>query len=439
MFLGTIPDKVRKILKHYIPHLGPKVSVLCSGNFTFESLLRHNGYKGEIVSNDVSIYTCSVGWALTDVDFRLEIKEPSMEWILPYLEDPISRAAAVLIFFDMSSHYKQKNDYQVRMWNSYRRQFDVLHKKMVDKLTAFKQQVRIDRFCAEDMKLRLAVDSDVTLAAFMPTYKGGYESLYRVMDTVFDWDKPDYEIFEQTEEFYQHWLDTVQSRWLIMSEHALHDINPNIGLPDTIVEKNRSITCRIYGNIRVNHYYIPRPTHIKPFLYPAISDNDIRKDSKVELAICKDSRQMQYLRQVYVGAAIKLSQEPPACFYVLVDGHLAGAIGLDLGKYGGPDASLIYMLFDFALPSKYARLSKLIVMAALTHEVKTLLEKKFVNRFTQLLTTAFTNKPVSMKYRGVMNLEKRRDGYLKYGGPMGQYSLQEAFEQWWKKHGKKTK
>ena len=45
-----------------------------------------------------------------------------------------------------------------------------------------------------------------------------------------------------------------------------------------------------------------------------------------------------------------------------------------------------------------------------------------------ILTTAFTDKPVSMKYRGVYELMKRGEGFLQYTTQAGTITTKEAIE-----------
>ena len=46
-------------------------------------------------------------------------------------------------------------------------------------------------------------------------------------------------------------------------------------------------------------------------------------------------------------------------------------------------------------------------------------------------TTAFTDKPVSMKYRGLFDVHSRGEGRINYVGQAGRWSLEEGY-QWWK-------
>ena len=53
----------------------------------------------------------------------------------------------------------------------------------------------------------------------------------------------------------------------------------------------------------------------------------------------------------------------------------------------------------------------------------------------KIWTTAFTDKPVSMKYRGPMKLLKRGEGFLNYGAPWTDLPEVEIYPRWWKTQG----
>ena len=70
-------------------------------------------------------------------------------------------------------------------------------------------------------------------------------------------------------------------------------------------------------------------------------------------------------------------------------------------------------------------------------EAKQLVQRPLAHLVTSLSTTAFTNRPVSMKYRNLMKLGSRKpaeDGahefQLQYEGPMGEWTLQEGLKMW---------
>ncbi|HEY5497776.1 MAG TPA: hypothetical protein VIK19_05540, partial [Syntrophales bacterium] len=93
----------------------------------------------------------------------------------------------------------------------------------------------------------------------------------------------------------------------------------------------------------------------------------------------------------------------------------------------------VYMLSDFVVNSRIKRLSKLLLLVTKTKELRRMLSKKFLNSADFILTTAFTDKPVSMKYRGMYKLLKREEGFLQYVTDCGTLSLNEVIETWKKK------
>ena len=64
MFIGSINRYMRCVLESAASQWrGLDVYVACSGNFTVERILSRCGV-GRIFSNDVSIYSCALGWHL---------------------------------------------------------------------------------------------------------------------------------------------------------------------------------------------------------------------------------------------------------------------------------------------------------------------------------------------------------------------------------------
>jgi hypothetical protein len=118
-------------------------------------------------------------------------------------------------------------------------------------------------------------------------------------------------------------------------------------------------------------------------------------------------------------------------FGLLLNGRLAGAFAF--AAPGGPlKFGDTYLMSDFAVQSSVPRLSKLVLACILSTEVRDILEQKLAQNVRTIGTTAFTDKPVSMKYRGVFDLHSRKEGRLNYLGEAGKWSLEDALT-WWQK------
>jgi hypothetical protein len=93
--------------------------------------------------------------------------------------------------------------------------------------------------------------------------------------------------------------------------------------------------------------------------------------------------------------------------------------------------------------SAYPRLSKLIVMLAIAGETRQMIERLLERRVREVFTTAFTDRPVSMKYRGILELHKRGQTpegqkFLNYGAPFNTLTWQETLTLWLTKYGSRS-
>ena len=140
---------------------------------------------------------------------------------------------------------------------------------------------------------------------------------------------------------------------------------------------------------------------------------------------------MNAIRSQYLAQHITPC-DAPRNYAVLSAGKLIGAFSFALPR--GPLPCDLYLLSDFAVrPTPHKRLSKLILACVLSTEVRHDLEQWLCSRIRALGTTAFTDKPVSMKYRGLFAVHSRGEGMVNYIGPTGRWTLQEGFR-WWKQN-----
>jgi hypothetical protein len=85
--------------------------------------------------------------------------------------------------------------------------------------------------------------------------------------------------------------------------------------------------------------------------------------------------------------------------------------------------------------TRYARLSKLVLQMAVAGQTRRLVERIRQIRTRTLTTTAFTDRAVSMKYRGVLQLYKRgqtKEGqkFLVYSSAFNTRTWTETLTQW---------
>ena len=145
-----------------------------------------------------------------------------------------------------------------------------------------------------------------------------------------------------------------------------------------------------------------------------------------------DSRRFNFLRERYLSRGIDFVNGAKH-YLVMLDGKLAGGIAYQRSQYG--DVTDLYLLSDFSIV-RAGKISKLIALLATSRELTRHVERVYGQRFTHLYTTAFTDKPISMKYRGVFEVSSRKPGMVNYVSEIRPDPLQQLYGIWWRRHAK---
>ncbi len=165
----------------------------------------------------------------------------------------------------------------------------------------------------------------------------------------------------------------------------------------------------------------------EPFQYTAVDPAALTPESTVAV-VPADSARLNFLKDHYLSKGI--AHVPGEMnFLVYLDGSLAGGFIYAREKFGG---SGLYLLSDFAI-SRQRKLSKLIAFLATCGTPVSMFERRYLIRVSALATTAFTNKPVSMKYRGIFRLVSRKPGMLNYESATRREDPQELYRLWYRK------
>lgn len=431
MFIGSINSKIRNLIFTEKKLFRERnICVGCSGNFTVEQILQ--GIGCQIWSNDIALYSSLIGNYLAGKPMRLEIADASYGWIVPYIEaDGVSRMAAVFLLFEMLKQEKGNNLQQIRLYRHYREHFDEFHRASSQRIAKTLDEVRIDDYTMIDAHdLYRDLSDDWIRIAFLPTYVGGYEKLYDRLDRIFSWDAPRYEVL--TKERYEETISFMRrGPYLYLADYDRGDD----GL-FSVVKTGRLRSVYLYSNLPFRRsWVIPSNESKKTDLALLPDDHQITPESRLTFR-STDNHHMNYYKNLFLKKGIDhVSGLSP--LFVFLDGYLFGFLLFDVIRYGMDQdkaTSGIYMLSDFVIASPIARLSKLLLMATRTRELQQILKEKFIQAVDFLLTTAFTDKPVSMKYRGIYKLIKRGEGFLQYMIPAGEITAEEAIRTWIRKY-----
>jgi hypothetical protein len=431
MFVGSINSKIRNLIfteKEIFK--GRKICVGCSGNFTVEQILQ--GLDCEIWSNDIALYSSLIGNHLINRPMRAEITEPGYAWLEPYMKDGgIDRIAAVSLLFEMLKHEKGNNLNQCRMFAHYRNNFNEYHDQSCRRISKAIELIKISNYSTADVHdLYRDLPFEWLRVAFLPTYVGGYEKLYARLEKIISWDAPAYSVL--TAERFEETVCFMRSgQFLYLSDHDRGED----GL-FAIVKTGRLRSVYLYSNLPFRKSYImPYARFEKSNLALLPEDYQVTESSKITY-VKTDNHHLNYYKNLFLKKGIDYSTGLSPLF-VLIDGYLFGFLLFDLIRYGMDQDKAtrgVYVLSDFVVASPIKKLSKLLLLATKTKELQEILKSKLIQAVDFLLTTAFTDKPVSMKYRGVYDLQKRGKGFLQYTTPSGTITAAEAVRIWLKKY-----
>lgn len=441
MFQGTIPAEMRSIVAQHArlwPD-GADVYVGCSGNLTIERTLdAHCAEKRfALHSNDVNPYSCALGWRFSGQPVPFAVKDESREqlgWLDEYLDDRSGTLATLMLGTRWLSFVGKPGAYHRRMVAAYQEQFPRMHADTVEKID--KVTLQLASFDARDVREYLrAAPENAPVASFPPFWGGGYETMFAGIDQHFDWPEPEYDILDDDGKDEIIELVVNRPHWLLGLHYQVPELERyRVGYVKT---GPRSMPIWVFAQPGIPRYVGPRQK-TEPVLMRRLGPDDELGD---ELTLHPlTGPQFNSLRSAYLDKGIAPGQPLFSCA-VASGGRVIGAFGYLPPKYG-LDA---YLMSDFGVaPTQYRRLSKLIVMAAISAEAQALVQRALSKRVVGWATTAFTNNPTSGKYgRGVPGVKlysrkKCDDGVheyqLQYGGPLGQWTLAEALEMWTTKH-----
>lgn len=438
MFHGSIPADLRSIVReHGRVWTDNQVWVGASGNFTIERVL--HGHVAGLHSNDVQGYSSAVGMYLADREVPFTLKDTyadELSWLAPYLETPVDTLATVMLGTRFLQWVGKEGRFYERMLRAHRHQWADVHGKTVAKIEA--ENMRVDSYHAMDVRewLRTVVPAGDVVAMFPPFFAGDYESQFAMIDQFFDWPEPTYP--ELDEDGKDELVELVKDRpnWLIGLHIPRNELRDN--LRGKVQTSNRGVPIHVYSSGEARRIVRPRQ-EVERIPMPKIKPADVIAADGVMKIHPLTGPQFSMIRSQFMAKSIKPGSPLLACG-VSVDNRLIGAFAFLPPKF---DPDEVYLMSDFPVSwSQYKHLAKLIVVAAMSVEAKQLVQRPLTQLVSNIATTAFSNRPVSMKYRSLLQLHSRKpaeDGQhehqLHYSGPMGEWTLQEGLKMWVERWG----
>ncbi len=367
-----------------------------------------------------------------------------------YLQDPASSVATVMLCTKMLDALKadgtvKDNPYYNRILPAYRVSWPTMHKKTMDRIESLPFVLKTYH-CGDVVPWSKTIPKEAGFISYPPFFSGDYEAMFAKLDLLFDWDKPVYQ--EIGDGHIEEFLETLTNRpyWAFGANRQVDAYTHYLrGVTQTT---NRGVPIFIYSSKAKTRIVVPKQETAPVPIHRLLPGETIGDHMQI---IALGQGQFQALRSQYMNEFIKPGQAS-AAYGVVVDNRLIGVYAFSVAPQNGglTHNSYIYMLSDFAVPNdRYPRLSKLVLYAALSYESKLIAERLARRRVRQLFTTAFSNNPVSMKYRGLFDVYSRIEQKttqaishdnqryrINYIADMGKWNLNEGLQEWKRKHAK---
>jgi hypothetical protein len=439
-FLGGIPkvsaQQIAELLSEQDRSRG--VFVACSGSYRIERTLFQRWPEARIYSNDVTFFSSMLGKWLSgqDLDYRFK---GELAPLGDLVEDasPRRRMAAVAVALDMSEFGSgTRNLYKARHLNHILARLPERLDVTEAKLAAAFGDLALAGFHCGDLReqIAMAVEQRGAVVTFPPFFKNGYERLYRWLDENVDWPAPTYPVFEPKD------LETIFGG---VVEAGV----PYVIGSGRLLERPERPAALFTPPTKTPHYLYAPKAHarlirnkaaLKPFRFKPLDPARLGPETKVTLTAVDGARAM-YVRGMYLKKSI--TPAPGRWnFLIYLDDMLAGVLVYDVAKFGPREDSL-YLLSDVST-TREGRVSKLIARLALNAGLAQHMAGKALKPLGYVVTTAFSDHPVSMKYRGVFELLSRKPAeppmtgfQLQYGQATHAETPQAAYAWWWSNHG----
>ena len=434
MFVGTTPPEIRLLLQELLKDEKDEVYVGCSGNFSSDKILSGMGLK--VHSNDVCLYSKLISDILLHQDTDVKITNEELAVVFSGWDDSVYKKLIQVMFaIKVSQFHDRKNDYQRMMFASYIDQANDYYARTIEKFeksNSFGFQIQDFYYGDFVDHLRTAGEKGGIGVAFPPTYKGGYEKIFSFVESCFDYERAKYNIFDPKEGIvlFKDLLDN--GRNIIYTDKDHPELEKYKAAKITLGSERN--TVYIYSSVKAtNQYYLERSRNQKPAKIE-VTDPDFQfiDETKITVQVAPVS-DVNYYKAFYMANKVNYSTGGDFGLVFLADDKAFGFASFSKRLSNETD---LFVQSDFVVNSHTPKLSKLLIMLLKSGEVRRQLSRLTKHYYEGLRTTVYTDKPVSMKYRSVFNLERRDKGKIMYRANFIRETLNQIYASWKKKHQK---
>jgi len=444
MFLGTTQATIANYVHAEFARVQPpRVLEPYAGNFIISQLASKALPNIEIISSDVSLYSCALGYAIFGIRGGFEWTERCRAEY-PFVEQcdsPKKDAAAIVILTEArQAEHKAHHKYYANLVKDIKANSE----KYMDKVLR-----TIDQLCltmspnfswlAQDGAKTIALAKAGDMVYFDPPYfKGGYEKMFKGIEDLVTMPPIEYTMITEEEK-------KRQIRGLLESgAHVLYrTLEPKIrGMRVAFEYRAGRVSHYLHANYKAKSgLKIDALLKYQKGRYKVIGADTELTGKEGASIVPIVGKMANYYRILWTKKAKMVDMGTPYGFFI--DEMLVGCIRVGSGQSFGMDFALI--VSDCTpMHTLYKKLSRLPLYAILTDEFLARVNADTVWEHNGFTTVAVSNEPVSMKYRGLFDLAERKDNdsneykfKLTYRQRrMFNHTIQKAYEEWFKRYGK---
>jgi len=224
------------------------------------------------------------------------------------------------VLFEVLKYEKADNLFKQRHWAHYLNNFEAFHQATVVKLKERKKEVRLEGYTTKDIiDLLDEMPGDAVAIAFLPTYAGGYERMFKRLEEIFDWDRPAYGLID-AERKAAILTKMKQRDFLFLDDKKWPDL-PLVAA----VRKARMKQVYVYSNMEaLRRGVLKQQRHAEFVPFPRLSDEDeITPESKLTITPTSN-RVVNYYRDVYLSKGVGIPADGEVPLVAAVDGKVFG-------------------------------------------------------------------------------------------------------------------
>ena len=367
---------------------------------------------------EIVVYTKEYFILLLFKAIKGEIKELTFNEEYSFLnihsDKPSEIVATLHLFNAIKKHKKSEDVYHQGIYKDfvnrlgyYREKYSEKYQKLVDNLSAKTISVK---YCADLEDAILDCGSNdlvVYQSEFLASLRAASNAMERTLTE-------DFGVQERKRTHYAS-IDEERVSYLAITQHQY------MGRKKVFRDGR---TC-IYSNVADSGDNSFSRRTIVPLKYRRLPD-DYQFSAKSRIRFMRASMsEIDYLRMIYLKKDIILGSAP-FCYLWFIDDYVFGASMFDFMKVDKYGTDAVSMKSDFVIDHPLQKLSKLLIMGVLSTEYRDELCIRFKTEVGRICTSVFTDKPVSMKYRGVFDLDERGIGKLYYNQVAGKLGTLDA-------------